>query len=224
MNPLTKFFLLIIYCVLLFLFQNVLVIAFLCGISLVIFSLRLGFSAMTRRKIIFSFAVFILIINVIFLEGSLVERLAFSLRMVFRFLGIIFSGMLFAKSDPNTFAYSLMRIGVPYRYAFTLVFTFRLVPLFDMESNIIRKAQLARGVKLDGIKNVFNFVRYTFFPLLYSALERADSFTQSMEGRCFGLYKKRTFYRESGFHREDYLLTVIAGVLLGVSLYWRYLL
>ncbi|MEA1993035.1 MAG: energy-coupling factor transporter transmembrane component T [Euryarchaeota archaeon] len=223
MNALTKFFILIIYCILLFLFRNIFVIGFLCFLSLLLFCMSLGFSEIIKKKMILFFAFFILVVNLMFLDLSLAERMIFSLRMVFRFLGIIFSGMLFSGSDPNEFAYSLMRLGVAYRYAFTFVLTFRLVPLFDFESNIIRKAQIARGVNLKGVQSIPNSVRYTFFPLLHSALERVDSFTFSMEGRCFGLYRKRTFYREASFHKEDYLLTAAGLIVLFFSLWWRYL-
>ncbi|RLG00878.1 hypothetical protein DRN58_02875 [Thermococci archaeon] len=223
MNPVTKFLILIIYCILLFLFHNIFVIAFLCFLSLFIFYLNLGFSEIKKRKLILTFSFFILVLNFVFLKGDIYEKLEFSLRMVLRFLGIVFSGILFSKNDPNEFAYSLMKLGIPYRYGFTLVFTFRLVPLFDFESNIIRKAQRARGIELEGVKNILNFARYTFFPLLYSALERVDSFTQSMEGRCFGIYKTRTFYREINFGKKDYLMTAAAFIILAFSIYWRYL-
>jgi energy-coupling factor transport system permease protein len=223
MNPVTTFFLLILYCILLFLFQDVFIIGALCFLSLALFSVTMGFSEIRRRKMILTFSFFIFLVNMIFLEGAVIDRLAFSLRMVFRFLGIIFSGVLFSQNDPNEFAYSLMKLGIPYRYAFTLVFTFRLVPLFDFESNIIKKAQTARGVHLDGIRGIPNFIRYTFFPLLHSALERVDSFTQSMEGRCFGLYPTRTFYREITFGKGDYLAAAAMIGILGASVYWRYL-
>ncbi len=223
MNPVTKFLILIIYCILLFLFHNIFIIAFLCFLSLSIFWITLGFSEFKKRRLILTFSFFILILNFIFLKGNVSEKLEFSLRMVFRFLGIVFSGILFSKNDPNEFAYSLMKLGVPYRYGFTLVLTFRLVPLFDFESNIIRRAQRARGIELEGVKNILNFARYTFFPLLYSTLERVDSFTQSLEGRCFGLYKKRTFYREINFDKKDYLITTAMFIILVFSIYWRYL-
>jgi len=223
MNPVTKFLILIIYCILLFLFHNIYIITFLCFLSLFIFYLKEGFSEIRKKKLIIAFSLFILIVNMVFLKSDLYEKLEFSLRMVFRFLGIVFSGILFSKNDPNEFAYSLMKIGVPYRFGFTLVFTFRLVPLFDFESNMIRKAQRARGIELEGVRSVLNFVRYTFLPLLYSALERVDSFTQSMEGRCFGIYKKRTFYRETMFDKKDYLVTIGMFLILAFSIYWRYL-
>jgi energy-coupling factor transport system permease protein len=68
---------------------------------------------------------------------------------------------------------------------------------------MIKKAQTARGVDLEGVSSVVNLVRYTFFPWIHSALERADALTLSMEGRCFGMYKKRTFLKESTFSYYD---------------------
>ena len=223
MNAVTKFFILVIYCILLFLFRNLMIIGLLWALSLGLFLMTEGVHGITKRKMILTFSLFVLFVNMIFLEGDIYERSILSFRMVFRFLGIVLSGILFSRNDPNEFAYSLMKLGIPYRYAFTLVFTFRLVPLFDFESNIIKKAQTARGVHLSGIRGIPNLVRYTFFPLLSSALERVDSFTQSMEGRSFGLYSRRTFYREISFDIRDYLVVAGTAGIFGLSVYWRYL-
>lgn len=199
LNPLTKFITVIVYCVLLFLFDNIYVVAGLFVIPFVMYVRNFR-----MNKFIIVFSLFIFSVNVLFIEGALLYKLEYSLRIVLRFLGIVFSGMLFSKEDPNEFAHALMRVGLPYRYGMTMVLTFRLIPLFSSESMMIKKAQMARGVDLEGVRSVFNLVRYTFFPWIHSGLERADALTLSMEGRCFGMYKKRTFLTESTFSFYDY--------------------
>jgi energy-coupling factor transport system permease protein len=184
LNPLTKFITVILYCVLLFVFENIYVVLALFLIPLFIY-----------------------------------YKLEYSLRIVFRFLGIVFSGMLFSKEDPNEFAHALMKGGLPYRYGMTMVLTFRLIPLFSSESMMIKKAQMARGVDLEGVSSVVNLARYTFFPWIYSALERADALTLSMEGRCFGIFRKRTFCRESVFSYYDYVWLGFLGGIVGWSLW-----
>lgn len=209
LNPLTKFITVIVYCVLLFVFDNIYVVA-----SLFVFPFVLYLKNFKISKFIVVFSFFILIVNVIFIEGDLPYKMEYSLRIVLRFLGIIFSGMLFSKEDPNEFAHALMRAGLPYRYGMTMVLTFRLIPLFNAESMMIKKAQMARGVDLEGVSSLFNVVKYMFFPWIYSALERADALTLSMEGRCFGIYRKRTFYKESVFSYYDVVwLIVLVSVL-----------
>lgn len=213
LNPLTKFVTVIIYCVLLFLFDNIFVVAALFLIPFIIYVRHFSMS-----RVVILFSVFIFVVNLIFVEGDLYDRVEFALRIVLRFLGIVFSGMLFSKEDPNEFAHALMRAGLPYRYGMTMVLTFRLIPLFNAESMVIKKAQMARGVDLEGLSSMFNMVKYTFFPWIYSALERADALTISMEGRCFGIYKKRTFCRESAFSYYDYVWIIFLVFLVWWSL------
>jgi energy-coupling factor transport system permease protein len=101
----------------------------------------------------------------------------------------------------------------------TMVLTFRLIPLFSSESMMIKKAQMARGVNLEGLSSIINLVKYTFIPWIHSALERADSLTLSMEGRCFGIYEKRTFCKPSIFTYTDGIwLAGLIVILLGVIL------
>jgi len=45
--------------------------------------------------------------------------------------------------------------------------------------------------------------RQFFMPLLVSALGKVDSLAVSMEGRCFGKYRTRTFLKQVHFTRAD---------------------
>jgi energy-coupling factor transport system permease protein len=212
LNSLTKFLTVVVYCVILFLVDDLAVLAGLFIIPFVMYVTRFRVS-----RFVILFAVVIFGINAFFIEGDLFYKVEYALRIVLRFLGIVFSGMLFSREDPNEFAHALMKSGLPYRYGMTMVLTFRLIPLFSSESMMIKKAQMARGVNLEGVPSLINSVRYTFFPWIYSALERSDALTLSMEGRCFGIYKKRTFRKESVFSLCDYgWVLFLAAVLAGV--------
>jgi energy-coupling factor transport system permease protein len=163
------------------------------------------------------FSLIIFGLNALFIPGDIAYKITYSLRIMFRFLGIVVSGILFSREDPNEFAHALMKVGLPYRYGMTMVLTFRLIPLFSSESMMIKKAQMARGVNLEGISSIINLVKYTFIPWIHSALERADSLTLSMEGRCFGIYRKRTFHKPSRFTYTDGIWLVgLMVTLLGV--------
>jgi energy-coupling factor transporter transmembrane protein EcfT len=57
--------------------------------------------------------------------------------------------------------------------------------------------------------------RQLFFPLLVSALGKADTLAVSMEGRCFGRYPTRTFLRQTAFTWRDGLaLALLAAALI----------
>lgn len=132
-----------------------------------------------------------------------------------RFLLIVFSSMLFVSiTDPTLLAHSLSRIRIPYRYTFSLILALRFLPLFDLENQIVRMAQKSRGLSSDvgSPKKLIRTVRYTFFPLLVSALSRVDTLAMSMDGRGFGYAPQRTYVRKSEWGIIDFL--VAAGIIL----------
>jgi energy-coupling factor transport system permease protein len=143
-----------------------------------------------------------------------------------RFLSVVFLSYLFVlTTDPNGLAYSLMQVGVPYRYGFVLITALRLVSVFEREGQIVYQAQLARGVRYDtrSLRRFLNLARQFFLPMLVSALSKVDALAISMEGRCFGKYPSRTFLRETNFTRQDVMamgllsLVIVAAVSLSVA-------
>ena len=140
-----------------------------------------------------------------------------------RFLSVVLLSYLYVlTTEPNELAYALMRAGLPYRYGFALITALRLVPIFEREAQIVYEAQLARGVRHN--RRILRRARQFFFPLLASALGKADSLAVSMEGRCFGRYPTRTFLRETRFTGRDgiALAALVVGVLAVVGLaLWR---
>ena len=135
-----------------------------------------------------------------------------------RFLAIIFLSYIFIlTTQPNQLAYSLMKIGVPYRYGFMLVTALRLAPILEEEGQTIYQAQLVRGVRYDkkNIKKLLHLVRQFLTPLLFSALRKADKLVFSMEGRGFGKYPKRTFLDQTSPGYRDILVSI--GLLLFFS-------
>ena len=94
LNPLTKFVTVVVYCILLFSVDSIYVVAGLFVIPFVMYMKHFKIS-----KFIAGFSLFIFIINVIFIEGTLFYKLEYSLKIVLRFLGIVFSWMLFSQLE-----------------------------------------------------------------------------------------------------------------------------
>lgn len=135
------------------------------------------------------------------------------LAITVRFLLIVFSSMLFVSvTDPTLLAYSLARAGIPYRYAFSLVIALRFLPLFDSENNTVRMAQQSRGISLEvgSIHKILRSVRFTFFPLLVSALSRVESLSLSMAGRGFGYNDRRTYMRTTHWSAGDWAVLCLS--------------
>jgi len=141
--------------------------------------------------------------------------------IAFRFIAIIVaSGLFVATTEPAELAYSLMRSGLPYRYGFMLITCLRFIPVFEMEMNTVGNAQKARGLDIDkgGLKALIKSIRYTFVPLIVSALSKVDSLVVSMDGRAFGYGPSRTFSRQVRFTRLDAAI-VIFSILIVVFLF-----
>ncbi len=141
-----------------------------------------------------------------------------------RFLTIVTVSYLFVlTTNPTDLAYSLMRIGVPYRIGFMLVTALRLAPLLEDEGQTIYRAQIVRGVQYDkgNIKRFILLVQQFMTPLLISALSRADKLVFSMEGRGFGQNQTRSFRQRPKTSIWDFLfnigMVVITGVLLIIN-------
>ena len=136
-----------------------------------------------------------------------------------RFLAVVLYSYLFVlTTDPSDLAYALMRAGLPYRFGFALVTAMRLAAVFEEEGQIVYRAQLARGIQYDvrSPRRILTLARQFFMPLLVSALGKVDSLAVSMEGRCFGKYRERTFLKALPWTRLDgaalgLLLAAIAG-------------
>ncbi|WP_174589725.1 energy-coupling factor transporter transmembrane component T family protein [Methanocella conradii] len=130
--------------------------------------------------------------NVTVTDMGILKGLIISLR----FLDVIAaSGLFIATTGPAELAYALMRSGIPYRYGFMLVLMLRFMPVFEMEMGTVRDAQAARGLEVDqgGVKSLIKSIRYTFVPLIVSAISKVDCLVVSMEGRAFGYMPRRTF-------------------------------
>jgi len=145
-----------------------------------------------------------------------VER---GLAIAARFLLIVFSSMLFVSvTDPTLLAHSLSKLRISYRYTFALIIALRFLPLFDLESTTVRNAQRSRGIttEVGSPRKLLRTVRYTFFPLLISALSRVDTLAMSMDGRGFGYAPTRTYTRTSRWMKTD---SVVALFLVGYMVF-----
>ena len=137
--------------------------------------------------------------------------------MAFRFLTVISASLLFVLvTDPDQLAQTLIRWGIPYRFGYVLILALRFVPFFEAEVRTIREAQRMRGIqtRVRTPRDIARAVRYTFVPVLVSALSRVDGIAISMKGRCFGLHSRRTFSRPLGWRTLDWFVLILCVLLV----------
>lgn len=242
LNPLLKFIGLISLTIGIMIFPNLAFSTLLLAIILigfVIARVQLKLSK-GRTKYLFVFSLLLLLIQVLVTPngtilfflipsfgafGPLFPVTTFGLEkglvISIRFLLIVLSSMLFVSiTDPTLLAHSFSRLRIPYRYAFSLILALRFLPLFDLENQIVRMAQKSRGLSSDvgSPKKIIRTVRYTFFPLLVSALSRVDVLAMSMDGRGFGFSEQRSYVRKSEWRLADSLAAIGIVLFLALSL------
>lgn len=183
-----------------------------------------------KLRFILVFGLFILLIQILTVEsGVLLWRLSLGpaslsvwsegllggLGLMLRFINIIGSSYLFvATTDPNRLAYSLMEAGLPYRFGFMLITALRFIPVFYLELEQVKNAQMAKGIDMEGLspRKLVKAVRYLLIPLVISALGKVDYLTISMENRAFGLYSTRSYMYSQALSRNDLITILVSPV------------
>jgi len=203
LNPITKVLLLVIFSILVLLIVNPFV---MLVTVIVILLLKIYFRAFGLiSKGIFLFAVAIFIAQIFFNHSG---ELLYEVSML-RFTtggvssGLLISGRFFclvmmswifiSTTTASDLSTALISAGFPYRFAFLPALSMRFVPTFQFEFATVKEAQMIRGLRLEGhLRGLIKTVRYTMFPMLFSAVSRVNSLVSSMEGRGFGAHKDRT--------------------------------
>jgi energy-coupling factor transport system permease protein len=225
LHPLNKIGWLIFLTIFVFMSPSLVWVIALLGLVLIVFvKLGLSFREVPGIRIFLVTAFLLALLQVLFThQGEIVGRmgpieitdvgLINGGTISARFLVVIFLSFIFVlTTSPNDLAYGLMQAGLPYRYGFALVTALRFVPIFEKEAQTIYQAQLMRGVRYDrgSLRRLITLARQLTLPVLVSALRKVDALAVSMEGRSFGRYTTRSYYRPIQVSRMDY---ISAGIL-----------
>ncbi|MBE6022045.1 MAG: energy-coupling factor transporter transmembrane protein EcfT [Cellulosilyticum sp.] len=154
------------------------------------------------------------------------EQLFYHLNVSLKYFAVIPIAILFmVATNPSEFAASLNKIGISYKVAYAVAIALRYIPDIQRDYHNIAFAQQARGVDLSKkeklarrMKNISSIL----MPLIFTSLERIETISCAMELRAFGEKKKRTWYSERAFQKQDYIAIVITAVFFLVSLWVTY--
>ena len=225
LHPLLKGAWLVFLTAAVFLIQSPVVIPML-GVGLLLIFLAIGIRLRDLRglRLLLSTAALITVLQLLFWDdGNLLAEIAGIkitdqglLRGIYigsRFLVVVLISYLFVvTTSPNQLAYSLMKAGLPYRFGFTFVTALRMIPIFEEEALTVYRAGQVRGVKYRPrrLKDLGDTLSGFILPMLISAMSKVDALSISMEGRCFGKYRGRTYFKI----REKYSGDLWAGLFL----------
>jgi energy-coupling factor transport system permease protein len=136
------------------------------------------------------------------------EGVGVGLAIAFRIFGIVASSITIAKTtEPRDVFLTLVRIGVPYKFAYGLFTAIRFMPLMEYEAQTIRNAQYVRGIvpKKKGLRNFLKQAGNLLIPLVASGMRRAEQSSIAMDVRAFGMYPTRTYVRDLHTSRIDWV-------------------
>ena len=146
------------------------------------------------------------------------EQLFYQFNMTLKYLTIIPIGLIFlATTHPSEFAASLNKIGVSYKIAYSVAIAMRYIPDIQRDFIEISQAQQARGIDLSRNEKLLKRLKNMgaiLMPLVLTSLDRIETISYAMELRSFGKYKKRTFYSERPFRKQDGFALLGMGVLM----------
>jgi energy-coupling factor transport system permease protein len=154
-------------------------------------------------------------------QGGVYYGLATSLRV----LALLLLSLPFSlTTDSADFIRALVQQWrLPYRLGYSTLAAFRFVPMLQSELAVIQSAHRVRGINGGvGFQGGYERIRRFAVPLLATAIRQAERTALAMDGRAFGAFKDRTYFRRLHFSGNDWLfIASVWGasclILLGLS-------
>jgi energy-coupling factor transport system permease protein len=233
LDPRTKMLLLIGAFVLAFLFVNP-----LYGLVVLAIVLAFGYAAQSLVNlkriwfILLMIAVMTVILWTLFGSGEtplfwLVEReaLLYGIGAALRIDIMIVAGMIFLSTTRNEeIATGLVKLGIPYRFAFAVSTALRLVPTIAATGATIGQAQRSRGLDLESGNLIQRIRKNTplLIPVFVSTIRSTNVFSMALESKGFGASPQRTYFLKIELTRRDVLVLVSFAALLVAALALRF--
>jgi energy-coupling factor transport system permease protein len=225
LDPRTKMFLLLGMFALPFVFLNPLYV--LAVLALVLLFGYLAESLVNLRRIWFILFMILLVTPIMWsILGSgrtplflFVEReaLLYGLSAAQRIVITVIAGMIFLSTTRNEeVAIGLVRLGIPYRFAFAVSTALRLVPTIIATGLTIGQAQRSRGLDLES-GNIFERIRKhlpLLVPVFVTTVRSTNVFSMALESKGFGALPGRTFYLRTAMSWRDALVILVFLALL----------
>jgi energy-coupling factor transport system permease protein len=125
-------------------------------------------------------------------------------------------------TDSSDFIRALVqRWRLPYRIGYGTLAAFRFVPMLQTELRVIQSAHKVRGLSSrGGLRARYQQLQRYAVPLLATAIRQAERTALAMDGRAFGAFETRTYYRQLRFTVRDYVFVIgfwlVAAGLVGL--------
>jgi energy-coupling factor transport system permease protein len=151
------------------------------------------------------------------------EGILFAVLLALRLMAMIIMLPLVSFTTPvQNFALGLVRMGLPYRLAYTITTALNMVPILQVETSVIVDAQRLRAMQsFEKGKLTEKLRTYPALvtPLVIGSMRRAQLMAVAMDSRAFGASKSRTYLEDIRMQSKDWSF-LVGSILfaLGVSL------
>jgi energy-coupling factor transport system permease protein len=130
---------------------------------------------------------------------------------------MIVAGMIFLSTTRNEeIATGLVKLGIPYRFAFAVSTALRLVPTIAATGSTIGQAQRSRGLDLES-GNIIQRVRKNtplLIPVFVSTIRSTNVFSMALESKGFGAARERTYFLRLAMGRRDAVVLLVFALVL----------
>lgn len=131
---------------------------------------------------------------------------------------VLASFLLIWTTDIRELMVGLVRLGIPYRYAFAIFMALRFLPMVQQEVSAVKAAHIIRGrAARSPLQHRFRLWQRYLFTVIVNGLRKAENTALAIESRGFGAYPDRTYLKDFHWTISGILLVLIFltfGVLL----------
>ena len=149
------------------------------------------------------------------------EGLLFAVLLALRLMAMIIMLPLVSFTTPvQIFALGMVKMGLPYKLAYTLTTALNLVPILQTETGVIVDAQKLRAMQTFEKGKIGEKMRAypaLVTPLVIGSMRRAQLMAVAMDSRAFGASKSRTYLEDISMHFKDWAF-LIGSILFSVGI------
>ncbi|MBI4731285.1 MAG: energy-coupling factor transporter transmembrane protein EcfT [Chloroflexi bacterium] len=156
------------------------------------------------------------------------DGILFAVLLALRLMAMIIMLPLVSFTTPvQNFALGMVKMGLPYKLAYTMTTALNLVPILQMETGVIVDAQRLRAMQSFEKGKLGDKLRAypaLVTPLVIGSMRRAQLMAVAMDSRAFGASKSRTYLEDIQLHPWDWVFIILTVAFSVVTVLGSYLL
>jgi len=135
---------------------------------------------------------------------------------------VLASFMLIWTTDIRELMVGLVRLGIPYRYAFAIFMALRFLPMVQQEVAAVKAAHTIRGrAARSPFAHRFRLWQRYLFTVIVNGLRKAENTALAIESRGFGAYPDRTYVKDFRWSFLGILLVLLFLALGATLIVWE---